>query len=171
MFRSFRHWFRPNQYYKVATICRLPKLSGLFCKKVQQKQGSFAKETWQFREPINRFHLIHPANLSPISLFLSVSVSRALYLCLFLTLPADELQELMEEDSITPSFSEKKLCILGGFCDTPIPVVLNLSHEGVRVDACSEIALEQLYRRYKLIPSQIYWCMYISYIDSSYVCM
>ena len=33
--------------YGVAMVCRLPKLSGLFCKKNLQNKGSFPKETWQ----------------------------------------------------------------------------------------------------------------------------
>jgi len=46
---------------------------------------------------------------------------------------ANQLQELTEEDG-TPAFSQEELCILGGFCDTPLPVVPDSSLEEVCVD-------------------------------------
>jgi len=46
-----------NQCYGVATISRLPKIIGLFCR-ISLLQGSFAKETDNLKEPTNRSHPI-----------------------------------------------------------------------------------------------------------------
>ena len=45
-------WLR----YGVATISRLLKITGLFCRILSLVQGSFAKETYNFKEPTNRSH-------------------------------------------------------------------------------------------------------------------
>ena len=45
-------------YYGVATISRLLKIIGLFCRISALLQGSFAKETYNFKEPTNRSHPI-----------------------------------------------------------------------------------------------------------------
>jgi len=45
--------------YRVATISRLLKITGLFCRISSLLQGSFAKETYNFKEPTNRSHPIH----------------------------------------------------------------------------------------------------------------
>jgi len=37
--------------YGVATISRLPKIAGLFCKRALQKRKYSAKETYHFKEP------------------------------------------------------------------------------------------------------------------------
>jgi len=42
----------------VATISRLLKIIGLFCKKNLQKRPIFSKETYNFKEPTNRSHPI-----------------------------------------------------------------------------------------------------------------
>jgi len=42
----FCHW--------VATISRFLKITGLFCRMQSLLQGSFAKETCNFKEPTNR---------------------------------------------------------------------------------------------------------------------
>jgi len=48
--------------YGVATISRLLKIIGLFCRIYYRSllqnilQGSFAKETYKFKEPTNRSH-------------------------------------------------------------------------------------------------------------------
>ena len=42
--------------YEVATISRLLKLTGLFCKRALQKRLYSAKETYNFKEPTNRSH-------------------------------------------------------------------------------------------------------------------
>ena len=42
----------------IATISRLLKIIGLFCKISSLLQGSFAKETYNFKEPTNRSHPI-----------------------------------------------------------------------------------------------------------------
>ena len=44
--------------YGVATICRLLKIIGLSCRIWSLLQGSFAKETYNFKEPTNRSHPI-----------------------------------------------------------------------------------------------------------------
>ena len=44
--------------YGVATISRLFKITGLFCRTSSLFQGSFAKETCNFKEPTNRSHPI-----------------------------------------------------------------------------------------------------------------
>jgi len=45
-------------HYRVATISRLLKIIGLFCRISSLLQGSFAKETYDFKEPTNRGHPI-----------------------------------------------------------------------------------------------------------------
>jgi len=45
-------------YYGVATISRLLKIICLFCRISSLLSGSFAKETYDFREPTNRSHPI-----------------------------------------------------------------------------------------------------------------
>jgi len=50
--------------YAVATISRLLKITGLFCKRALQQRLYFAKETYNFMEPTNRSHLI-ACKLSP----------------------------------------------------------------------------------------------------------
>jgi len=54
--------------YGVATISRLLKIIGLFCKRALQKRPVFSKETYNFKEPTNRSH--------PICLFCG---ARAMY--------------------------------------------------------------------------------------------
>ena len=44
--------------YGVATISRLLKMIGLFCKRALQKRRYSAKETYNFKEPTNRSHPI-----------------------------------------------------------------------------------------------------------------
>ena len=43
-----------NFYYGVATISRLLKITGLFCRISSLLLGSLAKETYNFKEPTNR---------------------------------------------------------------------------------------------------------------------
>jgi len=50
--------------YEVATIRRLPKIIGLFCRTQYLLWGSFAKETCDFQEPNNRSHPIVSRSLS-----------------------------------------------------------------------------------------------------------
>jgi len=45
-----------NVYYGVATISRLLKMIGLFCKRALLKRLHSAKETYHFKEPTNRSH-------------------------------------------------------------------------------------------------------------------
>jgi len=40
--------------YGVVTICRLLKIIGLFCRISSLLEGSFTKETYNFKEPTNR---------------------------------------------------------------------------------------------------------------------
>jgi len=44
--------------YGVASISRLLKMTRLFCRILSLLQGSFAKETYNFKEPTNRSHPI-----------------------------------------------------------------------------------------------------------------
>ena len=44
--------------YGVATISRLLKIVGLFCKRALSKRLYSAKETWTVKEPTNRSHPI-----------------------------------------------------------------------------------------------------------------
>ena len=44
--------------YGVATISRLLKIIGLFCKRTLQKRRYSATETYDFKEPTNRIHFI-----------------------------------------------------------------------------------------------------------------
>jgi len=44
--------------YEVATISRLLKITGLFCKRALLKRLYSAKETRNFKEPFNRSHPI-----------------------------------------------------------------------------------------------------------------
>ena len=46
-------------YYGVATISRMLKNIGLFCKRDLQKRPIFCKETYIFKHPTNRSHPIH----------------------------------------------------------------------------------------------------------------
>jgi len=45
-----------NILYGVAMISTLLKITGLFCRIWSLLQGSFAKETYYFKEPTNRSH-------------------------------------------------------------------------------------------------------------------
>ena len=44
--------------YQVATISRLPKIIGLFCKRALYKRLYSAKETYTFKEPTDHSHHI-----------------------------------------------------------------------------------------------------------------
>ena len=46
--------------YGVATISRMLKNIGLFCKRDLQKRPIFCKETYIFKHPTNRSHPIRP---------------------------------------------------------------------------------------------------------------
>jgi len=48
----------PVYIYGVATISRLLKIIGLFCKRALQKRPIIFKETYNFKEPTNRSHPI-----------------------------------------------------------------------------------------------------------------
>jgi len=54
------HTHKVTQYWAngVATISRLLKIIGLFCKRVLKKRLYSAKETYNFKEPTNHSHLI-----------------------------------------------------------------------------------------------------------------
>jgi len=47
-----------TRWYGVATISRLLKIIGLFCKRALQKRPIFFKETYNLKEPTNRSHPI-----------------------------------------------------------------------------------------------------------------
>ena len=50
------HSQKTRRYYGVATISRLLKITGLFCRISSLLQGSFAKETYRFKESTSRSH-------------------------------------------------------------------------------------------------------------------
>jgi len=52
------HLISSNSQYGVATVSRLLKMMDLFCRISSLLYGSFAKETYNFKEPTNRSHLI-----------------------------------------------------------------------------------------------------------------
>jgi len=60
--------FFPLSWYGVATISRLLKIIGLFCKRALQKRPFSAKETYTFKEPTNRSHPIHMRMIHPVDL-------------------------------------------------------------------------------------------------------
>ena len=49
--------------YGVATIRRLLKITGLFCRRALEKRGYSAKETYIFKEPTNRSHPINDLSI------------------------------------------------------------------------------------------------------------
>jgi len=51
-------WFLASGHYGVATISRLLKILGLFCKRALQKRRYSAKATYDLKEPTNRSHPI-----------------------------------------------------------------------------------------------------------------
>ena len=48
-----------DKWYGVATISRLLKIIGVFCKRALQKRLYSTKETYDFKEPTNRSHPIY----------------------------------------------------------------------------------------------------------------
>jgi len=52
--RTWIHKCDARDIYAVATISRLLKITGLFCRTSSLLQGSFAKETYDFKEPTSR---------------------------------------------------------------------------------------------------------------------
>jgi len=62
--------------YGVATISRLLKIIGLFCKRALEKRPYSAKETYHFKEPTNRSHPITSSGL-----YRGESVCVYMYLC------------------------------------------------------------------------------------------
>ena len=72
--------------YGLATISRLLKIIGLFCKISSLLQGSFAKETYNFKEPTNRSHPISVSMViyTPLCMYIvcaCVCVSVCVRLC------------------------------------------------------------------------------------------
>jgi len=49
---------RHSTPYEVATISRLLKITGLFCRILSLLQGSFEKKTYNLKEPTTRSHPI-----------------------------------------------------------------------------------------------------------------
>jgi len=66
--------------YGVATISRLLKIAGLFCRISSLLWGSFAIETYNFKEPTNRSHSMSSLSY-PISNFFSVCVHVYIHSC------------------------------------------------------------------------------------------
>jgi len=57
-----------DDFYGVATISRLLKIIGLFCKRALQKRRYSAKETHNFKELTNRSHPISHMNAKMFSI-------------------------------------------------------------------------------------------------------
>jgi len=76
-----RHDVYMNVYYGVATISRLLKIIGLFCRISSLLQGSFARETHNFEASTHRSHPIrrtpHPKSSTP-----SLSQFICTYICI-----------------------------------------------------------------------------------------
>ena len=70
-------WVPSHVRYGVATISRLPKNIGLFCKRALQKRPVFCKETCIFKHPTNRSHPIYCVSRE-LSEFRSISTR---YIC------------------------------------------------------------------------------------------
>jgi len=85
-----------SRCYGVATISRLLKFIGLFCKISSLLKGSFAKETYNFKEPANRSHPIHtfirdmtPSNVTgrvlPMHMCVYICIyTYMLYVCVYM---------------------------------------------------------------------------------------
>jgi len=56
--RQVYTWHESFACYGVATISRLLKVTGLFCRISSLLEGSFTKETYDFKEPTDRSHTI-----------------------------------------------------------------------------------------------------------------
>jgi len=63
--------------YGVATISRLLKMIGLFCRILSLVWVSFAKETYHFKEPTNRSHPILVLTLNLVGFVLSFRSMRS----------------------------------------------------------------------------------------------
>ena len=61
--------FGTKKLYGVATISRLIKIIGLFCKRALQKRPIFSTETYNFMEPTNRSHPIPAQQEQPLAHF------------------------------------------------------------------------------------------------------
>jgi len=69
--------------YGVATISRLLKIIGLFCKRALQKRLYSAKETYNLKEPTNRSHPIQRSALCGqiVCVFVRERESVCVYVC------------------------------------------------------------------------------------------
>ena len=63
-----------KETYEVATMNRFLKIVGLFCRISSLIEDSFAKETYNFKEPTNRSHPIPSKTLIGSRLFLQCAV-------------------------------------------------------------------------------------------------
>jgi len=66
---NLRHilWIFATLYYGVVTTSRLLKIIGLFCRISSLLKGSFAKETYNFKESTKRSHPIRAPSTLPLS--------------------------------------------------------------------------------------------------------
>jgi len=71
--------------YWVATISRLLKITGLFCRISSLLQGSFAKETYNFKEPTNCSHHIVPNNPTIIALQVLI-MDICIHICIYMNM-------------------------------------------------------------------------------------
>jgi len=66
--------------YVVATISRLLKIIGLFCRISSLLLGSIAKETYNFKKPTNRSHLIPPSTYEHLHIYMHVNMYVYMYI-------------------------------------------------------------------------------------------
>ena len=94
---SFENVYQPRvpqhlidylSWYGVATISRLLKIIGLFCKRARLKRPYSAKETYNFREPTNRSHPIcmHVCIYISIFIYVSMYLFVHMYVCIYLSM-------------------------------------------------------------------------------------
>ena len=80
-------FFSHTYYYGVASISRLLKMIGLFCRISSLLQGAFAKEAYHFKEPTNRSHPIPRCHFVVIGLYSHTcifSICVCKYMCFLL---------------------------------------------------------------------------------------
>ena len=93
--------------YGVATISRMLKNIGLFCKRALQKRPVFCKETCIFKHPTNRSHPIAMHESYDLSLLKAINYNR-------LQQTATDCNTLQHTASLSPRLSTFFLFLFGG---------------------------------------------------------
>ena len=94
-------------HYGVATISRMLKNIGLFCKRALQKRPVFCKETCIFKHPTNRSHPIAMHESYDLSLLKAINYNR-------LQQTATDCNTLQHTASLSPRLSTFSLFLFGG---------------------------------------------------------